>query len=137
MKSNHFRFLVIALTLVITIFIQAAFSQSASADELAGSWRCGWQSCNTGHRGRLNAQFCRIDQTHVRATFKGTFAKVIPLRYRPVQDIVHEQPGLIILQGSKKIPFGGNFQYNATVSNGQFNATYRSRRDHGSWQMQR
>ncbi len=137
MKSNHFRFLVIALTLVITIFIQAAFSQSASADELAGSWRGGWQSCNTGHRGRLNAQFCRIDQTHVRATFKGTFAKVIPFRYRPVLDIVHEQPGLIILQGSKKIPFGGNFQYNATVSNGQFNATYRSRRDHGSWQMQR
>ncbi|MFK7768534.1 MAG: hypothetical protein AB8B55_15030 [Mariniblastus sp.] len=125
------------LTIFCVLVVQSLNANSALSDELAGNWRGGWQSCNSGHRGKLNAQFCRIDSTHVRATFKGTFAKVIPFRYRPVLNIVHEEPGLVVLQGNKKIPLGGNFQYNATISNGQFNATYRSRRDHGIWQMQR
>ncbi len=137
-KSPHsFRFRGGFLILVLALSAQAIPTQPVMADELDGRWRGGWQSCSTGHHGKLNAQFCRIDETHVRATFKGTFAKVIPFRYRPVLDIVHEQPGLMILQGNKKIPLGGNFQYNATISGGQFNATYRSRRDHGTWQMQR
>ena len=111
--------------------------QFSSADELDGRWQGGWQSCTNGHKGRLNAQFCRIDANHVQAKFKGTFAKVIPFRYRPVLNVVHEEPGLMVLQGSKKLPLMGSFEYNATIRGNQFSATYRSRRDNGVWQMQR
>lgn len=126
-----------------TIQLLAAFAlvvlltQSSFAQGLDGRWRGGWQSCTNGHKGRLNAQFCRIDSTHVQAKFTGTFGKVIPFRYRPVLDIVYEEPGLIVLQGTKRIPFGGSFEYNATIAGDQFSATYRSRRDNGVWQMQR
>ena len=121
----------------MTFFIACLFTQAVLADGLSGQWRGSWKSINTGHRGRLGAQFCRIDSTHVQAKFKGTFAKVIPFRYKPVLNIVHEEPGLIVLQGNKKLPLVGNFEYNATIVGNQFNATYRSRRDHGVWYMQR
>ncbi len=111
--------------------------QMSVADQLGGRWRGNWESQNTGHRGRLGAKFRRVDSTHVRAKFTGTFAKVIPFRYRPLLDIVYEEPGLMILQGNKKLPLGGNFEYNATVTGNQFSATYRSRRDNGVWQMRR
>jgi len=112
-----------------------ALPNASSANE--GQWRGSWQSCTTGHRGKMKAQFCRVDETHVRAKFTGTFAKVIPFRYRPVLDIVHESPDLMILQGNKRLPIVGNFQYSATISGNQFNATYRSRRDYGVWSMQK
>lgn len=125
--------------LSVTVFFAASFIglQTLSAQQLSGQWRGGWKSCQTGHRGKLNAQFCRIDANHVQAKFTGTFAKVIPFRYKPVLNIVHEEPGLVILQGSKRLPIVGNFEYQATVSGNQFQATYRSRRDHGVWTMGR
>ena len=120
------------------VFATLVFSsQLTFADGLDGRWQGGWQSCTNGHKGRLNAQFCRIDANHVKAKFGGTFAKVIPFRYRPVLNIVHEEPGLMVLQGSKKLPLMGSFEYNATITGDQFSATYRSRRDNGVWQMQR
>lgn len=127
------------LLILLTVFVFALLLHPTvtHADEFCGKWRGGWLSCTTGHKGKLNAQFRRIDSTHVRAKFSGTFAKVIPFCYRPVLDIVHEEPGLVVLQGTKRIPLGGNFHYNATVTDGHFSATYRSRRDHGVWQMSR
>lgn len=126
------------LKLVLVVLAIAVWVPSlAQADDLSGRWRGGWQSVQSGHRGRLSAKFRRIDSTHVRAKFTGTFAKIIPFRYRPVLDIVYEEPGLMILQGNKRLPLGGNFQYDATVYGRQFSATYRSRRDNGVWQMRR
>lgn len=123
--------------LVIAIALVVLLAQSSFAQGLEGRWRGGWQSCTNGHKGRMSAQFRRIDSTQVQAKFKGTFFKVIPFRYRPVLDIVYEEPGLIVLQGNKRLPLGGNFEYNATISGNQFSATYRSKRDNGVWQLQR
>ncbi|MDG1873338.1 MAG: hypothetical protein P8J27_05475 [Mariniblastus sp.] len=126
----------VCVCLLTTIFL-LMLSQVTLADGLEGQWRGGWQSCTNGHKGRLSAQFCRIDANHVQAKFNGTFAKVVPFRYRPILKVVHEEPGLIILQGSKKLPLMGSFEYNATITGGEFSATYRSRRDNGVWQMHR
>ena len=125
------------LILAIFIGVLGISGAVANANELAGNWQGGWKSCNTGHRGRLNAQFCRIDANHVQANFRGTFAKVVPFRYRPVLNVVHEEPGLMVLQGTKKLPLAGPFHYNAIITGDSFSATYRSRRDHGVWTMRR
>ena len=122
---------------IVAFAVVTLLCQISDADQLNGQWRGGWRSCVNGHKGRLNASFCRIDSTHVQAKFTGTFAKVIPFRYRPILDIVHEEPGMMVLQGNKKLPIVGNFQYNATITGNQFSATYRSRRDNGVWQMYR
>lgn len=129
----HYRTAILLTATVLVVLV----AQSSFAQGLDGRWGGGWQSNNTGHKGRLSAQFNRIDSTHVKAKFRGTFFKVIPFCYRPVLDIVYEEPGLMVLQGNRRIPLGGNFEYNATISGNQFSATYRSRRDHGVWQLQR
>ncbi|MGI9494812.1 MAG: hypothetical protein ACR2NK_02055 [Mariniblastus sp.] len=132
MKPTH------ALALVVPLLLFSlpglSFGQTM---ELSGTWNGNWKSCKSGHHGRLNAHFCRLDETHVQAKFTGSFAKVIPFRYRPVLTIAHEEPGLMILEGNKKLPLVGNFYYSAIVSEAGFSATYRSRRDHGVWQMSR
>jgi hypothetical protein len=125
------------MVILVALMWTLILPQTTRADGLDGRWRGGWESCDSGHKGKLSAKFRRIDSTHVRAKFTGTFAKVIPFRYRPILEIVYEEPGLMVLQGNKRLPLGGTFQYNATVSGGQFSATYRSKRDSGVWQMRR
>jgi len=126
------------LALIVPLILLSLSGLSWGQDfEIAGQWNGSWKSCKSGHRGKLNAQFCRLDETHVQAKFTGSFAKVIPFRYRPVLTIVHEESDLMILEGSKKLPLVGNFYYSATVSENSFSATYRSRRDQGVWQMNR
>ncbi len=124
------------LALIVPLILLCLTNLSRGQDfELAGQWKGSWKSCKSGHHGKLNAQFCRIDETHVQAKFTGSFAKVIPFRYRPILTIVQEESDYMILEGNKKLPLVGNFYYSATVSEAGFSATYRSRRDQGVWQM--
>lgn len=126
------------LALIVPLILLCLTNLSRGQDfELAGQWKGSWKSCKSGHHGKLNAQFCRIDETHVQAKFTGSFAKVIPFRYRPILTIVQEESDYMILEGNKKLPLVGNFYYSATVSDAGFSATYRSRRDQGVWQMSR
>lgn len=126
------------LALIVPLILLCLTNLSRGQDfELAGQWKGSWKSCKSGHHGKLNAQFCRIDETHVQAKFTGSFAKVIPFRYRPILTIVQEESDYMILEGNKKLPLVGNFYYSATVSEAGFSATYRSRRDQGVWQMSR
>lgn len=123
--------------LIVAPLLHPLPCSAQTGDILCGSWSGSWVSCQTGHRGRLSATFCRTGPNQVQANFRGTFAKIIPFRYRPTLTIVHEEPGLVILEGCQRIPLGGSFQYRATVTPGQFRATYQSRRDQGQWNMQR
>jgi len=126
------------LALIVPLILLCLTNLSRGQDfELAGQWKGSWKSCKSGHHGKLIAQFCRIDETHVQAKFTGSFAKVIPFRYRPILTIVQEESDYMILEGNKKLPLVGNFYYSATVSDAGFSATYRSRRDQGVWQMSR
>ena len=122
--------------LIVPLILLCLTNLSRGQDfELAGQWKGSWKSCKSGHHGKLNAQFCRIDETHVQAKFTGSFAKVIPFRYRPILTIVQEESDYMLPEGNKKLPLVGNFYYSATVSEAGFSATYRSRRDQGVWQM--
>lgn len=132
MKPMH------TLAMIVPLILFSLSNLSFGQDfELAGQWHGNWKSCKSGHHGKLNAQFCRLDETNVQAKFTGSFAKVIPFRYRPILKIVHEESGLMILEGNKKLPLVGNFYYSATISESGFSAIYRSRRDQGVWQMSR
>jgi hypothetical protein len=123
--------------LMIPIALAPPTPAQSEADALAGVWCGSWQSCRTGHRGKLSATFCRIDGQHVQARFRGTFAKIVPFRYQPVLTVVHEEPGLLVLQGTQRLPMMGDFHYQATVAGDTFSATYQSRRDRGTWTMSR
>ena len=107
-------------------------------DLLAGSW-CGyWVSCKNGHNGKLRASFCRLNECQVQAVFVGSFAKILPFRYKAVLQVVHEEEGMIHLRGSQRLgPIMGTFTYEATITGDEFRATYGSRRDCGQWNMKR
>lgn len=136
------------LVLLMGLSQTSAYGQAASqpvaqgdtvnANLLCGNWKGSWISCKSRHNGRLRATFCRIGPTQVQAKFTGSFCKVFPFRYKAVLDIVHEEDGLIQLRGSRRLgPLMGTFYYEATITGNQFNASYRSKRDCGQWNMTR
>ena len=113
-------------------------STEQDTDLLRGKWKGSWVSCKSGHTGRLNATFCRINNTQVEAKFTGTFAKFLPFRYKATLNIVNESDGVIQLKGSRKLgPLMGTFTYKAMLSADEFSATYQSKRDTGQWKMNR
>ena len=124
---------------IVLTAIGAGLPDEAAAQShwISGRWSGQWESCTTGHRGRLNARFCRVDACHVQATFTGTFFKVLPFRYKTRLRIVHEEPGRLVLSGSRRLPLMGEFRYRAVVTPGCFDATYQSRRDSGRWTLRR
>ncbi len=122
---------VVVGTILVTLLCGFGYAQ-----ELEGHWRGDWHSQSTGHRGRLSATFCQTSPTQVEARFRGTFAKIVPFRYRAKLEIVHQEPGLIVLSGSKKLgPVMGEFSYHAEIQNGCFSASYASKRDLGTWTL--
>jgi hypothetical protein len=109
----------------------------SSAQDLGGQWQGYWHSNANNHRGRINATFCQTDATVVQARFTGTFAKIIPFRYRTRLNVAYQEPGLTILSGSKRLPFSGEFRYYAEISDGCFRGTFSSPRNRGTWMMSR
>ena len=106
--------------------------------DLSGTWKGTWVSCKSGHNGKLRATFCRLNDKQVQAVFVGSFAKILPFRYKAVLDIVHEESGMIVVRGSKRLgPLMGTFSYQATITEDRFDATYNSKRDWGKWSMSR
>lgn len=106
--------------------------------DLSGTWKGTWVSCKSGHNGKLRATFCRLNDKQVQAVFVGSFAKILPFRYKAVLDIVHEESGMIVVRGSKRLgPLMGTFSYQATITADRFDATYNSKRDWGKWSMSR
>jgi len=101
-------------------------------------WQGNWLSQRSGHQGKLSATFRRINDHQIRADFRGTFAKIIPFRYPARLNIVHEEPGLMILSGRKRLgPIMGEFRYEAIITPRHFSSTYRSKRDWGNWTLSR
>lgn len=126
-------------TIVIAcICLLSVVAVPAAAQDLSGHWQGCWSSQCSGHQGRISASFCQINDCQVKAQFKGTFARIIPFRYNATLQIVHQEPGLMVVSGSRKLgPLGGTFSYQATITEGQFSATYSSGRDRGTWNLSR
>jgi hypothetical protein len=113
-----------------------AFGSAAHATDLSGYWAGGWNSCNTGHKGVLKADFCRISPTAYQVNFKGRFFKVFPFRYSVVLNVVSDDGQTVRLQGSSYLGrIFGTFYYTASVTDGCFNASYTSCKDAGSFRM--
>ncbi|QEG22673.1 hypothetical protein [Mariniblastus fucicola] len=109
----------------------------AIAQDISGQWSGGWHSGANNHRGNIKATFCQIDSSTMQAKFRGTFAKVIPFRYTTRLNIVSQQPGLTVMAGSRRLPLGGEFKYQISMTDQCFNGTFSSRRNHGQFVMQR
>ena len=145
----NLRFLyLLPLALTFCSVVETATAQSneetpstprpVGSNDFSGQWTGSWLSCKSGHRGKLRATFCRLNDRQLEAVFAGSFAKFLPFRYRAVLEIVEEKPGQLHLRGSKSLgPFMGTFSYEAMLTAVQFKATYQSKRDCGRWSLTR
>jgi hypothetical protein len=118
-------------TAVLLALAMATIGASAQADDLSGCWAGHWQSCRTGHRGPLQAQFVRLAPDTYEVHFAGRFFKVIPFRYSIVMTAI-EQDGVVHLSGSQNLGrLFGTFSFSAVAASDSFDAHYRSTKDNG------
>ena len=150
-SNRRFRILANFVFAMLTVFVGIGISESKTVGQdivqqaeafvpvdLSGTWKGSWLSCKSGHNGKLRATFCRLNEKQVQAVFVGSFAKILPFRYNAVLDVVHEESGMIVVSGSKRLgPLMGTFSYQATITADRFDATYNSKRDWGKWSMSR
>ena len=86
----------------------------------------------------MKATFCKIDDTHYQANFRGRFWKVVPFRYSIVLTVVEDDGDVVHLQGSTYLGrIMGTFSYDATATANSFSATYSAARDYGTWVLSR
>src|SRR5262245_10812117 len=107
------------------------------AIDLSGCWSGTWASCQTRHKGTLNAEFVRISENEYEVFFRGRFFKVLPFKYSVVMTAV-EQDGVVQLSGSQSLGrMFGTFTFVAVATDCQFSANYYSCKDDGRFEMTR
>jgi hypothetical protein len=120
---------------------QAARRLPRLEDDLAGRWEGTWRSKATGHNNQLRAVIATgtngvySTQFHARykiGIFRFSFGYTVPLRAALTNDIhqFHGETDLGWLAG-------GLYRYEGSATGTNFFSTYRSKYDHGEFQLQR
>jgi hypothetical protein len=121
----------------LSVCLLIAFPFTCPAADLSGCWSGTWESCTTGHRGPLQAEFVRLSECDYEVHFSGRFFKLLPFRYTVVM-AASEQDGVVHLSGSKHLGcLFGTFSFSASVTDCEFIAEYSSCKDHGWFTMTR
>jgi hypothetical protein len=126
------------LFVLLALAISVVPASAAWASDLTGHWCGDWKSCTSGHKGPLQADFCKINDRCYEVRFKGRFFKVFPFRYSVQLQVVEETTDHVVLSGSQNLGrLFGTFTYCATVTDKCFVATYTSCKDDGEFRMER
>ncbi len=124
--------------LLLSFLVIAAYASAARTQELSGGgWRGTWHDENKDHTGPLRGWFKQTNDGNYRVVFTGRFAKVVPFRYSTKLNVVGRDGDQVILGGSSRLPFFGQFNYNGVADANHFEAYYDSRTWRGSFRMTR
>jgi hypothetical protein len=111
--------------------------RAAESVELSGKWHGSWLSCTNGHHGKLNARFCKIDDTSYRVRFTGTFLGAAPFAFTVKLAATEQENGAVVLTGNPRLPLFGTFHFSAVATDHDFTATYSARNDEGRFTLHR
>ena len=117
---------------------KSALAQPHPDSDISGAWEGRWLSERNGHTGRLRGVFTKADADRYNAHFHATFWKIlhatyeVPLKYK-------EKDGEILLSGESDLGklSGGVYKYEAKATPARFSCTYKSKYDHGTFEMKR
>jgi hypothetical protein len=117
---------------------QCACAARRPAVDPTGCWEGCWASHTSSHNGRLSAIITRCTDTSYHVRFHATFFKLFSYEYEITMQAV-ERDGTWYFSGQKDLGklAGGMYTYHATVTPCDFNATYRTCKDHGVFVMHR
>ena len=117
---------------------KAAARNPPAAGSVEGRWEGTWRSDANGHNGRLRCVLTRSGEDKWRAAFHAKFMKIFS--YSHVTTLTgRETNGAVELRGEAKLSklAGGLYKYEGRVTPTEFRSTYKSKRDHGTYQMTR
>ena len=122
-----------------TLLLSAALlaAGAAAAADLSGGWKGRWESCTSGHKGPLKAEFCRVGSCQYEVTFRGRFLKILPFKYSVRLRVVRQDGDTLVLRGSQKLRKYGVFHYTARADRCTFHADYCSAEDRGYFHLER
>jgi hypothetical protein len=123
------RFVVIAWTL--------CFASNIHAQDLSGCWQGQWKDCRSGHSGPLKGKITQCGDDQYDVVFTGRFLRVVPFRFRTTLDVVESDGTTVRLAGTSRVGIFGTFTYSAEATDHDFNASFRSRRYDGQFNLTR
>ena len=105
---------------------------------MEGRWDGGWLSDANGHHGRLRAVITRTAPDTYRAHYHAKFLRVMSYSY-VAELAVRETNGVYSFDGQADLGklAGGVYTYTGTASATNFQSTYKSKYDHGNYEMRR
>lgn len=112
--------------------------QPPQPDSIEGRWEGKWLSDVNGHTGRLRCLLSPEGDSRYQARFRATYWKVFRFSYTvPLQ--FEQRDGLWHFTGEEDLGklAGGIYSYEGRATPTDFFSTYRSKYDHGIFQMER
>ena len=109
------------------------------ADPIEGRWKGIWLSDHNGHTGSLRAVATKLEADgEYRFQFGATYMKILRATY-DVQFDIQPDGDNFTLTGEQTLPgyMGGLYTYEGRIEGASFTAKYKSKLDHGTFQMQK
>jgi hypothetical protein len=118
---------------------RAAARQPAPATGIGGRWEGVWVSEVNGHRGRLRAILTPETNQVWRARFHARYAGLLTFGYTVQLHTTEAAKGEVRFEGEADLGklAGGVYTYTGRANPTNFHATYRSRNDHGRFELRR
>ena len=110
----------------------------SSSDDIAGRWQGLWRSDVNGHNGQLRCLITKESDQTYRAYYHAKYRKILSFSYTvPLR--VEPSDGVYKFQGEADLGWyaGAVYHYEGRASPTNFFSTYRSKHDHGTFQMTR
>ena len=121
----------------------AAGKQPTPASGIEGRWAGTWHSDANGHAGGLRCIISDVTPQSFKADFKASYAWVFTFTYETTMRIkaadAASRPGYAYFAGDADLGWlaGGQYTYDGKVGPTEFFCNYRSKGDHGTFQMTR
>ena len=103
---------------------------------IAGRWEGRWQSARTGHNGKLRAIITVQTAARYDARFRATYRSVLSAEYGVALDVKRRGPRSEF-RGAADLGVWGRYETAGYATATRFHATYRSKFDYGTFEMQR
>ena len=115
-----------------------AATQPPVARSVEGRWEGRWVSEVNGHHGRLRCLLTRESDERCQARFRATYSGVFRFSYSvPLSLQAHDRGWEINGEADLGKLAGGSYYYEGRIALTNFTATYRSKYDHGRFELHR
>lgn len=105
---------------------------------MEGRWEGRWVSEVNGHHGKLRCLLWRGNQEWFEARFRATYGGIFRFSYAvPLTLQAHDAGWELSGEANLGKLAGGNYYYEGRIAPTNFIATYRSKYDHGRFELHR